>query len=40
MTVCEVLPNLTPAEVSQIATLTGLYLATCWVGRIMIRMMT
>lgn len=40
MTACELLPNLTASEVAYVASLTGTYLGICWLGRIMLRMMT
>jgi len=39
-TVCDVLPDLSSAEIAQIMGLTGTYLGICWLGRIMLRMMT
>lgn len=40
MTACELLPSLTPQEIAQVMSLTGTYLGICWLGRIMLRMMT
>jgi hypothetical protein len=37
---CELLPSLTGPELAYIAGLTGTYLGICWLGRIMLRMMT
>lgn len=39
-TCSDLLPDLTPGGVAQITGLTGTYLGVCWLGRIMIRMMT